>query len=43
MLNIRPASETRFDVVALGEVMIRFDPGEGRVRTARTFTVSEGG
>ena len=27
------------EVVALGEVMLRFDPGEGRVRTARTFLV----
>ncbi|MFL5995569.1 MAG: PfkB family carbohydrate kinase [Streptomyces sp.] len=31
------------DVVALGEVMLRFDPGEGRIRTARTFKVWEGG
>jgi 2-dehydro-3-deoxygluconokinase len=31
------------DVVALGEVMLRFDPGEGRIRTARTFQVWEGG
>ncbi|MER6069568.1 sugar kinase [Streptomyces sp. NPDC001817] len=30
-------------VIALGEVMLRFDPGEGRVRTARTFQVWEGG
>ncbi|MFI9536203.1 hypothetical protein ACIG56_23495 [Nocardia fusca] len=30
-------------VVALGEVMLRFDPGEGRIRTARTFQVWEGG
>ena len=40
---LRPPSECRFDVVTLGEVMVRFDPGEGRVRTARTFQVSEGG
>jgi 2-dehydro-3-deoxygluconokinase len=39
----RPASECRFDVVTLGEVMLRLDPGEGRVRTARSFRVSEGG
>ncbi len=39
----RPSDQCRFDVVTLGEVMIRFDPGEGRVRTARTFQVSEGG
>ncbi|MGO4427611.1 sugar kinase, partial [Streptomyces sp. MCAF7] len=31
------------DVVALGEVMLRFDPGEGRIRTARSFPVREGG
>jgi 2-dehydro-3-deoxygluconokinase len=32
-----------FDVVALGEVMLRLDPGEGRIRTARSFRVWEGG
>ncbi|WP_133917988.1 PfkB family carbohydrate kinase [Streptomyces sp. NBC_00582] len=31
------------EVVALGEVMLRFDPGEGRIRSARTFQVWEGG
>ncbi|MFD4510039.1 PfkB family carbohydrate kinase [Streptomyces sp. NPDC058457] len=31
------------DVVALGEVMLRFDPGEGRIRTTRSFQVWEGG
>ncbi|WP_405823782.1 sugar kinase [Streptomyces sp. NBC_01390] len=31
------------DVIALGEVMLRFDPGEGRIRTARGFQVWEGG
>ena len=33
----------KFDLVSLGEVMLRFDPGEGRVRNARYFTVWEGG
>ncbi|WP_432548146.1 sugar kinase [Kineococcus sp. SYSU DK004] len=42
-LALRPATECAFDVVALGEVMLRFDPGEGRVRTARRFDVHEGG
>jgi 2-dehydro-3-deoxygluconokinase len=42
-LNIRPASECRYDVVSLGEVMLRLDPGEGRIRTARSFRVWEGG
>lgn len=42
-VTLRSASESQFDVATLGEVMLRFDPGEGRVRTARTFRVSEGG
>jgi len=42
-MNIRPASECRFDLVSLGEVMLRLDPGEGRVRTTRTFAAFEGG
>jgi 2-dehydro-3-deoxygluconokinase len=42
-MNLRPAAECRYDLVALGEVMLRLDPGEGRVRTARTFRVFEGG
>src|SRR5579859_7115933 len=32
-----------FGQLSLGEIMLRFDPGEGRVRTARTFKVWEGG
>lgn len=43
MLDIRPAEECQFDVLALGEVMLRLDPGEGRIRTARRFDVWEGG
>lgn len=42
-ITIRPADDCHFDVVALGEVMLRFDPGERQVRTAREFRVSEGG
>jgi 2-dehydro-3-deoxygluconokinase len=43
MLRLRDPAECRFDVVALGEVMLRLDPGEGRIRSARTFAVWEGG
>ena len=32
-----------FDLVALGEVMLRLDPGEGRISTTRTFQAWEGG
>ena len=42
-LAFRPADECAFDVVALGEVMLRFDPGEDRIRRARSFRVWEGG
>src|SRR6187399_2698327 len=33
----------RWDLVSLGEVMLRLDPGEGRIHTTRTFTACEGG
>jgi 2-dehydro-3-deoxygluconokinase len=42
-LKIKPADECQYDLLALGEVMLRLDPGEGRVRTAREFKVWEGG
>lgn len=42
-LPIRPAAECRYDAVSLGEVMLRLDPGEGRIRTARQFRAWEGG
>ncbi len=42
-LTIRPASECTFDCVSLGEVMLRLDPGEGRIRTTRNFRAWEGG
>lgn len=40
---VRPAGECRYDLVALGEVMLRLDPGEGRIRSARALRVWEGG
>ncbi len=43
ILEIRPASDTRWDCAAFGEVMLRLDPGFGRVRNARSFQVWEGG
>ena len=42
-VTLRPASECRYDAVALGEVMLRLDPGDGRIRTARRFDAWEGG
>jgi 2-dehydro-3-deoxygluconokinase len=42
-LSIKPKDNCRWDLVSLGEVMLRLDPGEGRVHTTRTFQVWEGG
>ena len=42
-LSIKPKAGCRFDLVALGEIMLRLDPGEGRISTARTFRAWEGG
>jgi 2-dehydro-3-deoxygluconokinase len=42
-LVIRPKSECKWDLVSLGEVMLRLDPGDVRVATARQFTAWEGG
>ena len=36
-LNLKPKESCAFDAVSLGEVMLRLDPGEGRIRTARFF------
>lgn len=43
VLTARPAGECELDVVALGEVMLRLDPGDTRIRAARRFDVWEGG
>ena len=42
-LSIKPKAGCRFDLVSLGEVMLRLDPGEGRIHTTRSFQVCEGG
>ena len=42
-LNIKAKESCRWDCVSLGEVMLRLDPGDGRIHTARTFRVWEGG
>ncbi|MHB8891451.1 MAG: PfkB family carbohydrate kinase [Candidatus Limnocylindrales bacterium] len=42
-LEIRPPRSARWDLVALGEVMLRLDPGEGRIATTRRFSAWEGG
>jgi 2-dehydro-3-deoxygluconokinase len=41
--NIKIKDNYRWDIVSLGEVMLRLDPGDGRVHTTRNFQVWEGG
>src|ERR1700741_2415523 len=42
-LTVKPKQNCRWDLVSLGEVMVRFDPGDRRIATARSFEVCEGG
>lgn len=42
-LNIKPKQQCKWDLVSLGEVMLRLDPGDERVSTTRHFRVWEGG
>ena len=42
-LNIKTKDQCRWDLVSLGEVMLRLDPGPARIHAARTFQVWEGG
>jgi 2-dehydro-3-deoxygluconokinase len=42
-LNLKPAASCRWDILSLGEVMLRLDPGEERIASTRSFQVWEGG
>jgi 2-dehydro-3-deoxygluconokinase len=42
-LRIKPKDQCRWDELSLGEVMLRFDPGDHRIATTRWFEVFEGG
>lgn len=41
--KVKAKESCRYDILSLGEVMLRLDPGEGRIRTARQFRAWEGG
>lgn len=43
LITLKNKKDCQFDMISLGEVMLRFDPGEMRVRNARSFRVWEGG
>lgn len=42
-LELRKKEDCKFDMISLGEIMLRLDPGDARIRTARLFRVWEGG
>lgn len=42
-LHVKKAESCTFDALSLGEIMLRLDPGDGRVHTARSFRIWEGG
>jgi 2-dehydro-3-deoxygluconokinase len=42
-IKIKPKSSCIWDAISLGEIMIRLDPGDMRVKTARSFRICEGG
>ncbi|MHC1692653.1 MAG: PfkB family carbohydrate kinase [Sphaerochaetaceae bacterium] len=42
-LKIKDTRACKYDCLSLGEVMLRFDPGESRIHTSRYFRVWEGG
>jgi len=42
-LQIKPKQQCRWDLISLGEIMVRFDPGEKRIATTRSYEVCEGG
>ena len=39
----KTAEECRYDILSLGEIMLRLDPGDERIHTARSFRAWEGG
>ena len=43
ILNLKPKDECAFDMISLGEVMLRLDPEDMRIKTARSFRAWEGG
>ncbi|MDB5106015.1 MAG: kinase, pfkB family protein [Fibrobacteres bacterium] len=43
LLTVKAKDQCRFDQVSLGEIMLRLDPGDVRIKTARSFNAWEGG
>src|SRR6266496_1473736 len=43
LLTVKAKDKCQFDEISLGEIMLRLDPGDVRIRTARSFKAWEGG
>ena len=43
LIDIKSKSACKYDILSLGEIMIRLDPGEERIHATRYFRVWEGG
>ena len=43
ILNLKSGNSCRYDLISLGEVMVRMDPGDSRIHTSRLFRAWEGG
>ena len=43
VLEIKPKAKCKYDILSLGEIMIRLDPGDQRIHTTRQFRAWEGG
>ncbi len=43
VINVKSKDSCKYDCISLGEIMLRFDPGDGRIRNTREFKVWEGG
>ena len=43
MIKVKSSNDCKYDILSLGEVMLRLDPGDTRTRIARSFTAWEGG
>lgn len=42
-LSLKDKKDCKYDVISLGEVMLRLDPGDYKIRKARNFTAWAGG
>ena len=43
VIDVKSRAECKYDIVSLGEIMIRLDPGEERIHTTRHLRAWEGG